>query len=378
MNKIRTSELKEGMSFDKPVYIDGNNLLVPPHIPLKQKDIDRLLRWEIHEVETEGSIIKEISGPMNLDDISIKISEIAKTGDSSYSTWSKQLNEIFDDIKKKRLSVAGSDHQLIDSISKELHDEIEKNPEAIFQNIIHGKKNEVLLSTSGLNCASISAIIGKSMKIPHFRIIHLITASLLHDTGMLRIPDKIINKKGKLSPDELKKIMMHTIYSYQILLQELKYTEEIAIIVLYHHEKWNGTGYPKNIKGEAIPIGARILAVADAYEAMLNQRPYREALIGYNAMKNILSDNGTHFDPNILKIFLQCVGIYPIGSFILLNNSMVGKVVAVNSNAPMRPQIKLLFDKDGNKVRENTDIDLLEKKKLFIIKAINPRDLKQT
>ena len=76
MNKIKTSELKAGMKFDKPVYIDGNNLLVPPQIPIKQKDIDRLIRWEIQEVETEGTVIPEVSQSMNIDDIDIEISKI--------------------------------------------------------------------------------------------------------------------------------------------------------------------------------------------------------------------------------------------------------------------------------------------------------------
>ncbi len=378
MNIIKTSELKEGMRFDKPVYIDGNNLLVPPNIPLKQKDIDRLLRWEIQEVETEGNIIKEISKPIDLSEMNIQLSNIKIERDSSYSTWTNQLNEIFDDIKKKRLAVVGSNHQIIDSITKEMLDEIEKNPQEILKNIIRGQKDEEMLSLSALNCASISAIIAKAYKMPQFRIMQLITAALLHDSGMLRVPDEIISKKAKLSSDELQKIKLHTIYSYQIVLQELKYPEDISAIVLYHHEKWDGTGYPKNISGEAIPIGARILGVADAYEAMLNQRPYRDALIGYTAMKNILSDNGTHFDPNILKIFLQCFGIFPVGSYILLNNSMVGTVIAVNSNSPMRPQIKLLYNKNGDKVKKNAEIDLLENENLFILKAIDPKDLRET
>ncbi|MBN2532931.1 MAG: HD-GYP domain-containing protein [Spirochaetales bacterium] len=375
MNKIKTSELKAGMKFNKPVYIDGNNLLVPPNIPLKQKDIDRLIRWEINEVETDGSIIQEISKPLKLDDIDIEISEIVKIEDSLYTKWINQLEEIFNDIKKKRASLAGSDHQLLDSISKELLNEIENNPQTIFQSIIHSEEDEKMFSMSGVNCACISAVIGKNSKLPQFRIMQLIIASLLHDSGMFRISDEVITKKERLTPDELKKIQMHTIYSYQIILQELKYPEDAAIMVLYHHERWDGTGYPKNIKGDAIPVGSRIIAVADAYEAMLNQRPYRDALIGYNAMKNILSDNGTHFDPAILKIFLQCIGVYPIGSFVLLNNSMVGKVVSVNNNSPMRPQIRLLFDENGKRIKDKTKIDLLSRKKLFIIKAIDPREL---
>jgi HD-GYP domain-containing protein (c-di-GMP phosphodiesterase class II) len=374
-NKIKISDLKEGMKFDKPVYIDGNNLLVPPNIPIKQKDIDRLVRWEIDEVETEGNIINEISPPIDFSDIEIQINNSVLNLDGKQSEWVHQITDVFENIRKKRVSMSETNHQMIESITKELIDEIDEHPQVVINNIIHTKKNTVMLPLSALNCASIAAIIAKNNKIPQFRIMQIITASLLHDTGMLRMPEEIINKEGKLTPDELNKIRRHPFHSYQIVMQELKYHEDIGIMVLYHHEKWDGNGYPKSIKGDTIPLGARIIAVADAYEAMLNRRPYRDALIGYNAMKNILSDNGTHFDPDILKSFLQCFGIYPIGSYVLLNNSMVGLVIGVNSNAPMRPRLKLLYDHNGNKVTESNDVDLLENEKLFIVKAINPKEI---
>ena len=94
MSKIKTSDLKEGKMIDKPVYIDGKNLLVPPNIPVKQKDIDRLLRWEITEVETEGNVIKEISEPINLDDIKIEIAEITKSQESLFESWKSLLKEM--------------------------------------------------------------------------------------------------------------------------------------------------------------------------------------------------------------------------------------------------------------------------------------------
>jgi HD-GYP domain-containing protein (c-di-GMP phosphodiesterase class II) len=381
INKIKTSELREGMQFDKPVYIDGNNLLVPPKVPLKKKDIERLERWQIDEVHTDGNIIKEFTEVLNIDDIPIQQRHEANQGELLYATWRKELEQIFHDIKNNKSLSASASHEKIDKIANELLQEIEKQPQSLLQNLVgaQGKDQKQIftqaLIISSLNCACISTLIGKGCKMPHYRLVQLATASLLHDIGMLKVPDDIINKKGKLTVDELKKIRMHPIHSYQIIFEELKYPEDIALMVLYHHEKWDGTGYPKNIKGEAIMFGSRIIAVADAYEAMVNQRPYREAIIGYKAMKNLLSDNGTHFDPGILKIFLKSIGIYPIGSFVLLNNSMIAKVIEVNSNSPMRPKVEIIADNNGNKV-EKDKVDLLEKKELFIIKVIDPKDLK--
>jgi len=124
-------------------------------------------------------------------------------------------------------------------------------------------------------------------------------------------------------------------------------------------------------------LPARIAAVADAYEAMINIRPYRSSLIGYSAMKGILSDNGKHFDPQVLKAFLESVGIYPVGSILQLNNSSIGRVVANEKAVPLRPKIELLVDEYGVRVTEREIINLLEKKKLFIVKAIDPKTLNE-
>jgi HD-GYP domain-containing protein (c-di-GMP phosphodiesterase class II) len=378
MRKIKTNDLKEGMKFDKPVYIDGNNLFVPPNIPIKQKDIERLIRWEILEVETDGEIIEG-----KKDDLSIDFQQYTETMTSgerdsleTYINFVERVEEIFGEIEKKDKSVLQTVHEKIDDLVKDILDEMNKRAYELIQYVLLGTKNESKLSTSSLNCALLSTIIGQNSKYIHFRLLQLITGALLHDIGMVRVPDEILNKKDKLISDEVNTMRMHTIHSYQIILQELKYPEDVAGIALYHHEKWNGTGYPKRLKGDQIPLSARIVAVADAYEAMVSERAYRSAFIGYTAMKNILSDNGIHFDPGILKIFLKCIGIYPIGSYVLLNNSIIGRVIEVNKAAPMRPKIQLLYDESGAKLHNVENVNLMEKTDIFIIKAINVKDIK--
>ena len=141
---------------------------------------------------------------------------------------------------------------------------------------------------------------------------------------MVKVPKAILRKKEKLSPEELNQIRTHPIHSYRVISKELKYPEEIGVIALQHHERWDGQGYPRHLRGEDINLAARIVAVADAYIAMINERPHRNSMIGYSAMKNVLSDNGRHFDPRVLKAFLESMGIYPIGSIVQLNNSAIG------------------------------------------------------
>jgi hypothetical protein len=119
--------------------------------------------------------------------------------------------------------------------------------------------------------------------------------------------------------------------------------------------------------------------VADAFEAMVSKKSYRNSMIGYQAMKNLLADNSRRFDPIVLKAFIKIMGIYPIGSIILLNNGAIARVTEVRTEAPLRPRIMILADKSGKVYPQNEGetIDLLSDKTLFITRALDPKDAEE-
>ena len=129
-------------------------------------------------------------------------------------------------------------------------------------------------------------------------------ASLLHDTGKIDIPLEILTKKTKLTPKEFNIIKRHPEKGAQIL-QPVQILRPAIKIILHHHEKYNGTGYPSRLKKGQIPLGARIMAVADAFEAMVYGRPYRERIDFHSAIKEIKKKSGTQFDPKIVDAFLK-------------------------------------------------------------------------
>jgi HD-GYP domain-containing protein (c-di-GMP phosphodiesterase class II) len=162
-----------------------------------------------------------------------------------------------------------------------------------------------------------------------------------------------------------------------MICKELLYPEEVGVIALQHHERWDGEGYPRRLAGEAIDLGARIVSVADAFEAMVCEKPYRNSMIGYQAMKNLLSDNARRFDPEVLKAFIKTMGIYPIGSIVLLNTGAIARVIEGHSDAPLRPKIRILVDEFGNAFNNDDGeiINLLQEKSMFIARAIDPKEL---
>ncbi len=152
--------------------------------------------------------------------------------------------------------------------------------------------------------AQVALSIARKMKLSEGQQRPLQYAALLHDAGRVGIPEEILKKPSKLAPDEFAQVKEHPVKGAR-LLQPLEVLEPALPIILHHHERYDGTGYPKGLKGEAIPLGARILAVANAFEAMICDRPYREALSVSKAAQEIASHAGTQFDPKVVEAFLQ-------------------------------------------------------------------------
>jgi putative two-component system response regulator len=130
--------------------------------------------------------------------------------------------------------------------------------------------------------------------------------ALLHDVGKLGIPDSILLKPGKLTDEEWRIMCQHPIYAHQWLSQ-IAYLQSALDIPYCHHEKWDGTGYPRGLKGEEIPIAARLFAIIDVWDAITSDRPYRKAMSRQDAYNLILQESGKHFDPAVVQLFVSCV-----------------------------------------------------------------------
>jgi HD-GYP domain-containing protein (c-di-GMP phosphodiesterase class II) len=373
MKSIKTAELRDGMKFDKPVYMDGENVFVPPGIPIRQKDIDRLIRWEIEEVRTDGGIMSEQPTPSEAGiDVSV-IREMA--GDKrNLDVYLRSIDE-YEHLATAIAAGEEVDRAKVDGSMNVLLERIKEGRGEMIQLILMGGRIERKIAASVINVTILSTIMGSVLKFTSHRLIQLATGALLHDIGMIKVPKAILKKKEKLTPEEMNQIRTHPIHSYSIITKQLKYPEDIGVIALQHHARWDGQGYPRPWRGEEINQSARIVAVADSYIAMINNRPHRNSMIGYAAMKSVLSDNGRHFDPKILKVFLESMGIYPIGSIVQLNNSAIGRVVETHTEAPLRPTVEIIIDEYGNKLTEREVVDLLTKKGTFIVKAVDPKSL---
>jgi len=368
---INVHDLNAGMIFDAPVYFAEGCMFLASGLPVKEKDIQKLKKLGINEVYTDGNLIANDSLFLNRKK-SLEVSYI-QPGEKKclkiYNSLFKKMCNVFHNIKQKQ----AVDPRTIDNIINELYLAVKDDANNMVQLILNIDNSSDDLVLSSINCAIISIVIGFNLKLTGHKIIQLATGALLHDLGMLRIPEQIVSKKNKLSPKESELIKTHTVHSFNIIFKELHYSQEVAHIGLYHHEHWDGKGYPEKLHGHKIPNFTMIVAVVDSFVAMINKRPYRKHLLGYDAVKTIMRDTFTRFNSEIVKTFLKSIGIYPVGSMVLLNDYRIAKVIEVQIASPLRPKIELVVDEIGKKVTQPQIIDLLNNESVYILKPLDAR-----
>lgn len=233
--------------------------------------------------------------------------------------------------------------------------------------------------------------IGKEFRLEEEELQALVAASILHDIGKLAVPEQIINKPGRLTPEEFEKMKIHPSVGAQIL-ERVGFPYPVVPIVRAHHEKWDGSGYPEGLKGEEIPLGARILSAVDCLDAMASNRPYRAALTLNDAMEYIVSQSGKSYDPKVVEVLRRTYkdladvsrhstrslerlatnisienGRAPDAGFELPADSLLRKAVGrpdfLNSIAAARQEVQALFEiaqELGKSLRLEETISMLE------------------
>jgi HD-GYP domain-containing protein (c-di-GMP phosphodiesterase class II) len=234
-----------------------------------------------------------------------------------------------------------------------------------------GETDDYLYSHS-INVAILSAGIGMALEYKEEQLLNLCVSSLLHDLGLLKVPEKIIKKPGKLNKEEFVQVKKHCSYGVDLLANFTDLSESIQEVVYQHHERINGTGYPEGKRRDEISEAAKIIAIIEVYEAMTHPRPYRgEKTIPYDGVRQVVQEAKSSFEPQLVKKFLNFITPYPLGSFVLLNNNEIGRVAQIDEDQPLRPVIEIFFNSDGKPPEEPKRIDLAKSPVLHIEKAID-------
>jgi len=233
-----------------------------------------------------------------------------------------------------------------------------------------GGHDDKLDIASPVNSLIYSFKVGKRMGYSAFKLTEVCMAALHHDIGMFLIDDAISRKEGRLTEEEFTELKKHTAYGRDIMKAVDETYPTVSRAIYEHHERENGQGYPLGIMGDDICEYAKIIAICDSYEAMTHDRPYRKAGAQHKSVLEIAQAKDALFSPQIIKIFLDEITMYPVGSYVRLNNKAVGLVVETNPTNPLKPVINLIVDGHGKRVLHDKRINLAENNILNIQDAV--------
>lgn len=181
---------------------------------------------------------------------------------------------------------------------------------------------------------------------------------LLHDLGKMKTPDEILNKPGKLTPEEFNIMKQHPELGFKLLKEEKDLSMEVLDVVLHHHERKNGCGYPDALPEHKIPLLTQIVAIVDVYDAVTSDRCYHDGISPYDALNKIYKWAENDFNRELIESFIKCLGIYPIGSLVELDNGLVGVVISASKSTRLRPMIMLILDKNKHPFKKRKILNM--------------------
>lgn len=239
---------------------------------------------------------------------------------------------------------------------EEINESVSRHPDALLSVVRLKNHDEYTYMHSVAVCALMVAL-ARRLGLPEEQVRDAGAAGMLHDLGKAAMPLNVLNKPGALSDDEFKIMKAHPVRGYHMLMQSGSASEAVLDVALHHHEKFDGSGYPHNLKGDAIGLMARMGAVCDVYDAITSNRPYKKAWGPAESLQRMVSWKG-HFDELMLKAFIRSVGIYPVGALVRLESDRLGVVLEQGESSLLAPKVRVFFNARKREPVFIKDIDL--------------------
>lgn len=384
MPRIYITKAKPKMVLLEDVIDNHGNFLLEKGTVLDENKIDRLMKLGVRRIFVEGE--EESNSPISekenkttygLESLTYQeslansefiLNDIAEKGEFTTENLalSKQvINHLVEDIMENRVVLENKENiyhinNIMDNLME--HDVLLHDVEMI-------RNHDEYTFVHSVNVSAMAVIIGLAFDYDVNSLKKLGLAALLHDIGKIKVDSGLINKPGKLTEEEKLIMNRHSQYTYELLLERPEIDATVALSAYQHHEKFDGTGYPQGLKGEEIEPFARIIAVADVYDALVTDRSYRKSMMSYVAAEIIQASCYTHFDPVVVKAFMQNIIIYPVGSMVVLSTGEKGIVCRINPSMPARPVVIVAFSASGNRYLPPKTIDLMKALTVFIVKV---------
>ncbi|MBC6721045.1 HD-GYP domain-containing protein [Treponema sp. Marseille-Q4130] len=407
MNTFELSVIKDGISFNKDVLLDMLFIIEPAGVPLPKTVIAALAEWEFSEVISEGNV--NVNALMSG---RIKAEPVAPTQDSP--ALSSGIKRTLEDAERMR-TLENSDQARLAAVQN-VYDEYMDYIDHIYthyathKQIDYASLEETVRSlcvfirenrtyvlritpsddtikknfivTHSMRSTVLAIAIGLQLHMSLSKLVELGASCILHEIGMLRLPPQLYLSNKQLSPAERDEISKHPLIGFEIA-KTLQFPVAVQFAIFEHHERENGTGYPRGLTGDKISLYAKIIAVVCSFESIIAPRQYKSERSTFAAMVEMLKNENRQYDETVIKALLYSISLFPIGTYVYLSNGETAQVVDVNPDNPKNPIVQLLGEKDADgspKTLQTDDNDIkiirpIDKQELEdVMKALTQRE----
>lgn len=350
MRLVLTENLQEDMELAKPIYENGS-ILLNKGVKELYKYKKRLLKLGVNHLYVDDKYSYDIKINQTIKD------STRRHGKNIVASTFQRLKRGFLDLNVRELKT------VVDDITTELvlNDDV-------LLNLVSLKSTSSYTYEHSVNVSVICIALGKMLGYSKTELFKLGMGGMLHDVGKTLIPEEIINKPATLTDYEYQVIKEHPELGFKYL-QKINSVSPLSRIVVYsHHERVDGSGYPRGLKGDQIHEFARVAAIADVFDALTSDRVYRSKWPTYKAAEYIMNNTEKLFDYQLVKKFLPQVSFYPNGSEVILSTGYRAIVKEQNSGFPTRPILRLIEDDQSNEIKK--DLDLLKHMNIVITKVV--------
>jgi HD-GYP domain-containing protein (c-di-GMP phosphodiesterase class II) len=311
----------------KEVYIDT------------ERGIDEEDAFSLEEVEQQNEGKLQKAGTLSMDSAgTVSVEEELIRANKLQDKAKSIMTGVLSDVKfGKPLET-----EAFDDLADGINDSVIRNHNALAcLGRIRAKDN--YLMEHSINLAVLMGIFAKSMKIDRDTMQQVMVGALLHDIGKIMVPDNILHKPGKLDDDEFARMKQHVVFSRDLLKNTPGIQPLTVDVAAQHHERIDGSGYPEGLTGCQICREGKMVAITDVYDAITADRCYHKGLSPTVALKKLLEWSGTHLEESLVHTFIRSMGIYPVGSLVMLESGRLAVVIEASEKDQTRPIVKVIY-----------------------------------
>jgi len=366
-------EIERLLEYCKYVFIDVERSKVNEKVlpfPTSSSKISNL-NTKTYTGEQEKFELTNIK-PINYKDKTSREEELANATGSHILLSHAIENFMLDIANNKKLelpALRGAINPMVDSIIR--------NPDA-FAWLTRIKNKDNYTYNHAVSASVWAVAFGRHLGLPKKDLQTLAIGAMLFDVGKVKLPEKLINNKKRFNQYEFKLVKKHVDYSLDIIREVKGVNDDVIDMVQSHHERYNGSGYPRGLSGNQIPLFGKIAGIVDCYDAIISERPFASAISPHDAVKKLYEWRNLDFQAELVEQFIQVVGIYPVGTIVELSDGRVGIVISQNRVWRLRPQVMTLLNENKEPLINFETINLFTETEdasgnsLDILRSIEP------